>query len=71
MGYCREIKCHRCGTLVGIREVNITMPYKTEETAECPICGETIFKRNSRGDFESEVISTEETIEPYKLKISQ
>ncbi len=71
MGYYREIKCHRCGTLVGIREVNITMPCKTEETAECPICGETIFKRNSRGDFESEVISTEETIEPYKSKISQ
>ena len=56
---------------MGIREVNITMPFKTEETAECPICGETIFKRNSRGDFESEVISTEETIEPYKSKISQ
>jgi hypothetical protein len=45
------------------------MPYKTEETAECPICGITIFKHNSRGEFKTEVISIENTIEPYKAKI--
>ena len=71
MGYYREIQCHQCGTLVGIMEVNISMPYRTEETAECPICGVTIFKHNSRGDFESEVISTENTLEPYKSKITK
>ena len=66
MSYYREIKCPKCGTLVGIKEVNVIMPYKTVETAECPVCGETIFTHNSRGDFESEIISTENTIEPYK-----
>lgn len=71
MGYYREIQCHQCGTLVGIKEVNITMPYRTEETVECPIYGMTIFRHNSRGDFKSEVISTENTLEPYKLKISK
>lgn len=69
MGYYREIMCERCHTLVGIREVNVMMPYKTEETAECPVCGETIFKHNSRGDFESETISTEDTVEPYKSRL--
>ncbi len=64
MSYYREIKCQKCGTLVGIKEVNVIMPYKTIETAECPVCGETIFRHNSRGDFESEIISTENTIEP-------
>ena len=54
MSYYREIKCPKCGTLVGIKEVNVIMPYKTVETAECPVCGETIFRHNSRGDFESE-----------------
>lgn len=71
MGYYREIKCDKCHTLVGIREVNVMMPYKTEETAECPVCGETIFKHNSRGDFESEIISTVDTVEPYKSKLNQ
>lgn len=69
MSYYREIKCPKCGTLVGIKEVNVIMPYKTVETAECPVCGETIFRHNSRGDFESEIISTENTIEPYKSEI--
>lgn len=71
MGYYREIKCDKCHTLVGIREVNVMMPYKTEETAECPVCGETIFKHNSRGDFESEIISAEDTVEPYKSELIQ
>lgn len=69
MGYYKEIMCERCHTLVGIREVNVMMPYKTEETAECPVCDETIFKHNSRGDFESEIISTEDTVEPYKSRL--
>lgn len=69
MSYYREITCEKCGTLVGIKEVNVIMPYKTEETAECPVCGETIFKKNSRGDFESEIISTEKTIESYKSNL--
>lgn len=68
MSYYREIQCFNCKTLVGIKEVNVYMPYKTLETAECPICGETIFRHNSRGDFEPEIISTKETIEPYKTK---
>ena len=32
------------------------------------ICGETIFRHNSRGDFEPEIISMKETVEPYKTK---
>lgn len=69
MSYYKEIQCQQCGTLIGINEINIMMPYKTVETAECPVCGTIIYKHNSRGDFESEVISTENTIEPYRSKI--
>ena len=64
----QEVKCEKCHTLVEVLEVNVFMPYKTTETAECPVCGEIIYKRNSRGDFESRVISLEETLEPYKSK---
>ena len=71
MSYYRELKCDKCGTLVGIKEINVMMPYKTEETAECPVCGKTIFKHNSRGDFESEIISTEKTVESFKSKLSR
>lgn len=66
MTYYREIKCQKCGTLVGIKEVNVIIPYKTVETAECSVCGETIFRHNSRGDFESEIISNENTIKSDK-----
>lgn len=66
MTYYREIKCQKCGTLVGIKEVNVIIPYKTVETAECPVCGETIFRHNGRGDFESEIISNENTIKSDK-----
>lgn len=51
MSYYREILCFNCKTLVGIKEVDVNMPYKTIETAECPVCGEIIFSHNSRGDF--------------------
>lgn len=71
MSYYRELKCDKCGTLVGIKEINVMMPYKTEETAERPVCGKTIFKHNSRGDFESEIISTEKTVESFKSKLSR
>lgn len=61
-----ETKCTVCGTLVGVSESKQYMPYRTEETAECPVCGNTVYRHNSRGDFESTVVSLAETIEPYK-----
>ena len=62
------IKCEKCGTLVRVTEENVIMPYKTKEYAYCPICGKIIYEHNSRGDFESEVVSMDETMEPYKSK---
>ena len=46
-----ETKCEVCGTLVGISESKQYMPYRTEETAECPVCGTMVYHHNSRGDF--------------------
>lgn len=71
MGYNWNIQCPKCGTLVEVEEVNISMPYKTAETAECPICGETIMRCNSRGDLESRVISTENTKDEYKSRVEK
>ena len=61
-----ETKCEVCGTLVGVSETKQYMPYRSEETAECPVCGTMVYHHNSRGDFESKVVSLDETKEPYK-----
>ena len=42
------------------------MPYRTEETAECPVCGNCVYKHNTRGDIEVEIISLADTDEKYK-----
>lgn len=47
------LTCPKCGARLSIREVNVNMPYKTHETAECPKCGVTVYERNSRGDLEA------------------
>lgn len=59
MSYYRKNQCIKYCSLVGIKEVNVMMPYKTEETVESPFCGVILFRHSSRGDFESEIISRE------------
>ena len=64
--YSEEIKCPKCGTLVKVDITNGVWPERCTETAECPVCGETICRKNITGDMESSIIALEDTIEPYK-----
>lgn len=69
MNYYRTLECPKCHTSLGIRLVDCgaKLPYNSTETAECPICNETVFRHNTRGeDLMAEVISMENTLEPYK-----
>ena len=61
-----EIKCEKCQTLLCVIETKGYMPYRTEETAECPVCGNCVYKHNTRGDIEVEIISLADTDEKYK-----
>ncbi len=69
MNYYRTLTCPKCHTNLGIKlvDIGVRLPYKSSETAECPVCNENIFKHNTRGeDLEAEIISMDNTIEPYK-----
>jgi len=68
MSNYQKIKCSKCHTLVGVSETKPYLPYKTMETSECPVFGETICRHNSMADFEAEAVSVEGTTEPYKSK---
>lgn len=60
--------CPQCKTLVKVYTTYGIYPCKTEETADCPVCGYTLTKKNITGDIETSVESMDNTIEPYKSK---
>lgn len=60
-----ECDCPQCHTKVGVRITYGIYPTRTKEIANCPVCGKELFKKNITGDIEEEVISLDNTIEPY------
>ena len=44
---------------------------KTLETADCPVCGNELFHTNITGDINTEILSSEHTIEPYKIECAK
>lgn len=67
MRIIEQTHCSKCNTLVEIREAIYKFPNdNTKETAYCPVCDEILYERNSRGEFNCVIISTENTYEPYK-----
>ena len=65
-GYTEQYTCPICGTRFKAIVITGIQPFKTKETIECPVCGEEVDHKNITGDIECEVISLENTIEPYK-----
>ena len=65
---CKEVKCPVCGTLVHVSISYGIWPCRSEETADCPVCGKELFRKNITGDIETKVISLDDTIEPYKTE---
>ena len=66
-----ECECPQCRTKVGVRITYGVYPARTEEIANCPVCGKELFKKNITGDIEEEIISLDNTIEPYLRQYTQ
>lgn len=60
------VVCPRCKTSVKVHTTYGIYPCKTEETADCPVCGYVLSKKNITGDIETSVDNMDNTIEPYK-----
>ncbi len=65
--YIEYRDCPICKTKVRIDVTCGIYPIRSHETAECPICGNTVYESNITGDMDSSVDSTEETLEEYKI----
>ena len=66
----KDIKCSVCGTLVHVTISYGIWPCKSEETADCPVCGKELLRKNITGDIETKVKSLDKTLEPYKTSYS-
>lgn len=64
-------QCPFCHTDVTVTITYGVYPYKTLETADCPVCGNELFHKNITGDIDTEILSLEHTIEPYKTEYSK
>lgn len=66
----KDIKCPVCGTLVHVTISYGIWPNRSEETADCPVCGKELLRKNITGDIETKVKSLDDTLEPYKTRYS-
>lgn len=66
----KDIKCSVCGTLVHVTISYGIWPCRSEETADCPVCGKELLRKNITGDIEIKVKSLDDTLEPYKTSYS-
>lgn len=63
--YSEERECPQCHTKVLFTIKSGIYPFRDREIGDCPVCGYEIFHKNITGDIEAEVVSLENTIEPY------
>ena len=64
----KDIKCPVCGTLVHVNISYGIWPCRSEETADCPVCGKELLRKNITGDIEAKVKSLDDTLDPYKAE---
>lgn len=58
----KDIKCPVCGTLVHVTISYGKWPWRSEETADCPVCGKELLRKNITGDIETKVKSLDDTL---------
>ncbi len=64
----KDVKCPVCGTLVHVTISYGIWPCRSEEIADCPVCGKELLRKNITGDIEAKVKSLDDTLEPYKTE---
>lgn len=55
-----EMKCPKCGALVKITITYGVDPYRSRETAECPVCDTELYHENITGDMDVTLIKKDD-----------
>lgn len=62
-----HVKCPICDTDLLVKISYGIYPMRSEETADCPVCGKEVLRKNITGDIVTEVESLANTKEQYKV----
>ena len=63
-----HVKCPVCNTDLLVKISYGIYPARNIETADCPVCGKEVLRKNITGDIETKVESLANTKDPYKLQ---
>lgn len=66
-----HIKCPVCNTDLWVKISYEICPARSIETADCPVCGKEVLRKNITGDIETKVESLANTKDQYKLQFKQ
>lgn len=66
-----HIKCPVCNTDLWVKISYGICPARSIETADCPVCGKEVLRKNITGDIETKVESLANTKDQYKLQFKQ
>ena len=66
-----HIKCPVCNTDLWVKNSYGIYPARNIETADCPVCGKEVLRKNITGDIETKVESLADTKDQYKLQFKQ
>ena len=66
-----HVTCPVCNTDLLVKISYGIYPSRSIETADCPVCGEEVLRKNITGDIETNVESLTNTKEQYKVVFKQ
>ena len=66
-----HVTCPVCNTDLLVKISYGIYPARGIETADCPVCGKEVLRKNITGDIETKVDSLAKTKEQYKVAFKQ
>ena len=66
-----HVMCPVCNTDLLVKISYGIYPARSIETADCPVCGKDVLRKNITGDIETKVESIANTKEQYKVAFNQ
>ena len=66
-----HVTCPVCNTDLLVKSSYGIYPARSIETADCPVCGEEVLRKNITGDIGTEVESLANTKDQYKESLKQ
>lgn len=62
------VTCPKCNTVFRVKEIGEKYPAKCYDPYYCPVCYEIVGYKNTMYFYEEEVISLDDTKEPFKTE---